>query len=161
MEKYIGKSVYKGTAIGPVSVLKKKDSLVKRIHIDNTEEELKRLDAAKERTMTQLGQLYEKALQEVGEVNAAIFEVHQMMLEDDDYQDAIHSMIQNEEVNAEYAVAVTGDNLQRCSPTWMMNICRPALRMSGISPTGSSAICPGRSRLTGVPWSRRSLWQMI
>ena len=75
MEKYIGKSVYKGTAIGPVSVLKKKDSLVKRIHIDNTEEELKRLDAAKERTMTQLGQLYEKALQEVGEVNAAIFEV--------------------------------------------------------------------------------------
>lgn len=101
--------------------------------------------------MTQLGQLYEKALQEVGEVNAAIFEVHQMMLEDDDYQDAIHSMIQNEEVNAEYAVAVTGDNLQRCSPTWMMNICRPALRMSGISPTGSSAICPGRSRLTGVP----------
>ena len=60
--------------------------------------------------MTQLGQLYEKALQEVGEVNAAIFEVHQMMLEDDDYQDAIHSMIQNEEVNAEYAVAVTGDN---------------------------------------------------
>ena len=95
MEKYIGKSVYKGTAIGPVSVLKKKDSLVKRIHIDNTEEELKRLDAAKERTMTQLGQLYEKALQEVGEVNAAIFEVHQMMLEDDDYQDAIHSMIQN------------------------------------------------------------------
>ena len=110
MEKYIGKSVYKGTAIGPVSVLKKKDSLVKRIHIDNTAEELKRLDAAKDRTMTQLGQLYEKALQEVGEVNAAIFEVHQMMLEDDDYQDAIHSMIQNEEVNAEYAVAVTGDN---------------------------------------------------
>ena len=110
MEKYIGKSVYKGTAIGPVSVLKKKDSLVKRIHIDNTAEELKRLDAARERTMTQLGQLYEKALQEVGEVNAAIFEVHQMMLEDDDYQDAIHSMIQNEEVNAEYAVAVTGDN---------------------------------------------------
>ena len=110
MEKYIGKSVYKGTAIGPVSVLKKKDSLVKRIHIDNTAEELKRLDAAKERTMTQLAQLYEKALQEVGEVNAAIFEVHQMMLEDDDYQDAIHSMIQNEEVNAEYAVAVTGDN---------------------------------------------------
>ena len=73
--------------------MKKKDSLVKRIHIDNTAEELKRLDAAKERTMTQLGQLYEKALQEVGEVNAAIFEVHQMMLEDDDYQDAIHSMI--------------------------------------------------------------------
>ena len=110
MEKYIGKSVYKGIAIGPVCVLKKNDSLIKRTHIDNVEEELKRLDAAKERTLIQLGELYDKALQEVGEVNAAIFEVHQMMLEDDDYQDAIHNMIRNEAVNAEYAVAMTGDN---------------------------------------------------
>lgn len=110
MEKYIGKSVYKGTAIGPVSVLNKKDNVVKRVHIDQVDEELKRLDAAKERTFDQLGSLYDKALQEVGEVNAAIFEVHQMMLEDDDYQDAIRNMIRNEEVNAEYAVAVTGDN---------------------------------------------------
>ena len=104
--------------------MRKKDSLVKRIHIDNTEEELKRLDAAKERTMTQLAQLYEKALQEVGEVNAAIFEVHQMMLEDDDYQDAIHSMIQNEEVNAEYAVAVTGDNFAEMRSSWQMTLRR-------------------------------------
>lgn len=110
MEKYIGKSVYKGTAIGPVSVLNKKDNVVKRVHIDQVDEELKRLDAAKERTFDQLGSLYDKALQEVGEVNAAIFEVHQMMLEDDDYQDAIRNMICHEEVNAEYAVAVTGDN---------------------------------------------------
>lgn len=110
MEKYIGKSVYKGIAIGPVSVLNKKDNVVKRVHIDQVNEELKRLDAAKERTFDQLGSLYDKALQEVGEVNAAIFEVHQMMLEDDDYQDAIRNMICNEEVNAEYAVAVTGDN---------------------------------------------------
>ena len=110
MEKYIGKSVYKGIAIGPVSVLNKKDNVVKRVHIDKVDEELKRLDAAKERTFDQLGSLYDKALQEVGEVNAAIFEVHQMMLEDDDYQDAIRNMICNEEVNAEYAVAVTGDN---------------------------------------------------
>ena len=110
MEKYIGKSVYKGIAIGPVSVLNKKDNVVKRVHIDQVDEELKRLDAAKERTFDQLGSLYDKALQEVGEVNAAIFEVHQMMLEDDDYQDAIRNMICNEEVNAEYAVAVTGDN---------------------------------------------------
>ncbi len=110
MEKYIGKSVYKGIAIGPVSVLNKKDNVVKRVHIDQVDEELKRLDAAKERTFDQLGSLYDKALQEVGEVNAAIFEVHQMMLEDDDYQDAIRNMIRNEEVNAEYAVAVTGDN---------------------------------------------------
>ncbi len=110
MEKYIGKSVYKGIAIGPVSVLNKKDNVVKRVHIDQVDGELKRLDAAKERTFDQLGSLYDKALQEVGEVNAAIFEVHQMMLEDDDYQDAIRNMICNEEVNAEYAVAVTGDN---------------------------------------------------
>lgn len=110
MEKYIGKSVYKGIAIGPVSVLNKKDNVVKRVHIDQVDEELKRLDAAKKRTFDQLGSLYDKALQEVGEVNAAIFEVHQMMLEDDDYQDAIRNMICNEEVNAEYAVAVTGDN---------------------------------------------------
>ena len=110
MEKHIGKSVYKGIAIGSIKVLKNKDSLVKRTRIDRIEDELNRLEAAKELTFSQLGDLYEKALQEVGEVNAAIFEVHQMMLEDDDYQDAIHAMIENEQVNAEYAVAVTGDN---------------------------------------------------
>ena len=110
MEKYIGKSVYKGTAIGPINVLKKKDDIVKRQHIEDVAAELERLEAAKEQAQAQLGTLYEKALREVGEVNAQIFEVHQMMLEDEDYQDAIHSMIETEEVNAEYAVAVTGDN---------------------------------------------------
>ena len=110
MEKYIGKSVYKGTAIGPINVLKKKEGFVKRQHITDVAAELERLEAAKAQAQSQLGALYEKALQEVGEVNAQIFEVHQMMLEDEDYQDAIHSMIETEEVNAEYAVAVTGDN---------------------------------------------------
>ena len=110
MEKYIGKSVYKGTAIGPINVLKKSDGIVKRQHIEDVAAELERLEAAKAQAQAQLGALYEKALQEVGEVNAQIFEVHQMMLEDEDYQDAIHSMIETEEVNAEYAVAVTGDN---------------------------------------------------
>ena len=110
MEKYIGKSVYKGTAIGPINVLKKKDDIVKRCHIEDVAAEFERLEAAKEQAQAQLGALYEKALQEVGEVNAQIFEVHQMMLEDEDYLDAIHSMIETEEVNAEYAVAVTGDN---------------------------------------------------
>lgn len=110
MTEYTGKSVYKGTAIGEIRVLKKKDSLVKRVHIDDVEAELTRLESAKQQTLTQLQSLYEKALQEVGEANAAIFEVHQMMLEDEDYQDAILGMIRNEEVNAEYAVAVTGDN---------------------------------------------------
>ncbi len=110
MTEYTGKSVYKGTAIGEIRVLKKKDSLVKRVHIDDVEAELTRLESAKQQTLTQLQSLYEKALQEVGEANAAIFEVHQMMLEDEDYQDAILGMISNEEVYAEYAVAVTGDN---------------------------------------------------
>lgn len=113
MEKYMGKSVYKGTAIGPVNVLKKRDSVIRRVHVEDTEGELRRLDEAKEQALLQLSQLYDKALQEVGEVNAAIFEVHQMMLEDDDYQDSIRSMIRNEQVNAEYAVAVTGDNFAK------------------------------------------------
>ena len=110
MEKYIGKSVYKGTAIGPVNVLKKSESLIKRVHVENVDEELKRLDKAKEKTLQQLARLYDKALKEVGKVNAEIFEVHQIMLEDEDYQDAIHNMICNENVNAEYAVSITGDN---------------------------------------------------
>ena len=110
MTEYTGKSVYKGTAIGEIRVLKKKESLVKRVHIDDVEAEVARLEDAKQQTLSQLQSLYEKALQEVGEANAAIFEVHQMMLEDEDYQDAILGMIRNEEVNAEYAVAVTGDN---------------------------------------------------
>lgn len=110
MEKYIGKSVYKGTAIGPVNVLKKSESLIKRVHVENVDEELKRLDKAKEKTLQQLVRLYDKALKEVGKVNAEIFEVHQIMLEDEDYQDAIHNMICNENVNAEYAVSITGDN---------------------------------------------------
>ena len=113
MEKYMGKSVYKGTAIGPVNVLKKRDSIIRRVHVEDTEGELRRLDEAKEQALLQLSRLYDKALQEVGEVNAAIFEVHQMMLEDDDYQDSIRSMIRNEQVNAEYAVAVTGDNFAK------------------------------------------------
>lgn len=82
MEKYIGKSVYKGTAIGPVNVLKKSESLIKRVHVENVDEELKRLDKAKEKTLQQLVRLYDKALKEVGKVNAEIFEVHQIMLED-------------------------------------------------------------------------------
>ena len=84
-----------------------------------------------------------------------------MMLEDDDYQDAIHSMIQNEEVNAEYAVAVTGDNFAEMFANMDDEYMQARSADVRISPTGSSAICPGRSRLTGVPWSRRSLWQMI
>lgn len=110
MLKLSGKSVYKGIAIGPVVVLKKNDQQVTRVKIADVAEELSRLEAAGEKSKEQLQKLYEKALKEVGEASAAIFEVHQMMLEDDDYLDAIHNMISTEMINAEYAVAVTGDN---------------------------------------------------
>ena len=110
MQYFQGKSVYKGIAMGPIVVLKKNDYQVKRIRIEDTEAEVKRMDEALKASQEQLQKLYDKAVKEVGEASAAIFEVHQMMLEDEDYQDAICNMIRNEMVNAEYAVAVTGDN---------------------------------------------------
>ena len=110
MVKLSGKAVYKGVVIGPVAVLKKDDQKVKRTKITDVDAELARLKQAGEQAAEQLQRLYDKAVKEVGEASAAIFEVHQMMLEDDDYLDAIHNMIQTEMVNAEYAVAVTGDN---------------------------------------------------
>ena len=110
MKKYTGKSVYKGIAMGPLSVLKKTDDQVKRSKIEDPEAEIVRVTDAIGASKAQLQKLYDKALKEVGEANAAIFEVHQMMLEVDDYLDAIHNMIRTENVNGEYAVAVTGDN---------------------------------------------------
>lgn len=110
MMKFGGKPVYKGIVLGPVAVLKKNDSQVKRSRIGDAQEELARLDRANEQSKQQLQRLYEKAVAEVGEASAAVFEVHQMMLEDEDYQEAIRSMICTEMVNAEYAAAVTGDN---------------------------------------------------
>lgn len=110
MLKLSGKSVYKGIAMGPAVILRKNDQQVKRSKITDAEAEIIRLKKAGEKSAEQLQNLYEKALKEVGESSAAIFEVHQMMLEDEDYLDAIHSMIRTEMVNAEYAVAVTGDN---------------------------------------------------
>ena len=110
MLKLSGKSVYKGIALGPVVVLKKNDQQVTREKIADADEELARLETAGEKSKEQLQDLYEKALKEVGEASAAIFEVHQMMLEDEDYLDAIHNMIRTEMINAEYAAAVTGDN---------------------------------------------------
>lgn len=110
MVKLSGKAVYKGVVLGPVAVLKKDDQQIKRIKITDADAELARVDKAGEQAQAQLKKLYDKAVKEVGESSAAIFEVHQMMLEDDDYLDAIHNMIRTEMVNAEYAVAVTGDN---------------------------------------------------
>lgn len=110
MMKFSGKSVYKGIVMGPVVVLKNNDEVVKRKKIENADEEIRRVEAAASLANEQLQRLYDKAVKEVGEASAAIFEVHQMMLEDDDYRDAIQNMINTENVNAEYAVAVTGDN---------------------------------------------------
>lgn len=113
MMEYQGKVVYKGIAVGPALVLKNRDVQVKRIRTENSGVELGRLKDAVSCAKEQLQRLYDKALKEVGESNAAIFEVHQMMLDDDDYQESIQSMIEKEKVNAEYAVAVTGDNFSQ------------------------------------------------
>lgn len=110
MQCFFGKSVYKGIVLGPVVVLRKNDSQVRRKKTEDVESEIRRVEKAGEQAKEQLQKLYDKAVKEVGEASAAIFEVHQMMLEDEDYLDAIHNMIQTEKVNAEYAVAVTGDN---------------------------------------------------
>lgn len=110
MIEFIGKSVYKGIAMGKVLVMGKEEDIVKREKIEDTNAELLRLGNAIKKSQKQLQDLYEKAVKEVGEASAAIFEVHQMMMEDEDYLDAIHNMICNENVNAEFAVATTGDN---------------------------------------------------
>ena len=110
MQYFQGKSVYKGIVMGPVAVLKKNDDQVKRARIEDPEAEVKRVKEAVEVSKKQLGRLYDKAVREVGEASAAIFEVHQMMLEDEDYLESMENMIRIELVNAEYAAAATGDN---------------------------------------------------
>lgn len=110
MQYFQGKSVYKGIVMGPVAVLKKNDYQVKRARIEDSEAEVKRVKEAVEVSKKQLGRLYDKAVREVGEASAAIFEVHQMMLEDEDYLESMENMIRTELVNAEYAAAATGDN---------------------------------------------------
>lgn len=110
METYNGKSIFQGIAVGKILFYEKQEAEVKRVKVENKEAELKRYEEAKQTAIAQLQKLYEKACKEVGEVNAAVFEVHQMMLEDEDYNDSVRNMIEQQEVNAEYAVAQTGDN---------------------------------------------------
>lgn len=110
MLKFSGKSVYKGIAMGKVVVLKKNDSPVVRGRIADADAEMERVNTALEQAKEQLGKLYDKAVKEVGEENAAIFEVHQMLLEDEDYLESIENTIRTEMVNAEFAVATAGDN---------------------------------------------------
>lgn len=110
MQIFEGKSVFGGIAMGKIRVYKKDAQQVKRVKVADEEAEIARYVQARDTAMQQLQQLYEKALQEIGETNAAIFEVHQMMLEDDDYNESVENIIRMEQVNAEYAVASTGDN---------------------------------------------------
>lgn len=110
MKKYQGKGVYGAIAIGKISLLKKPDAEVKRIRVTDTENEKTRFEQAKMLAAEQLQAIYDKALKEVGEANAAIFEIHRMMLDDDDYNDSVNNIIDNRSVNAEYAVAITADN---------------------------------------------------
>ncbi|MCR4955728.1 MAG: phosphoenolpyruvate--protein phosphotransferase [Lachnospiraceae bacterium] len=110
MIQYQGKGVYGAIAIGKVSVFTKEDMTVKRTRIEDVEAEKARVCKAKEESIEQLGGIYEKALKEVGEDNAQIFEVHMMLLDDEDYNESVNTIIETQEVNAEYAVAVTSDN---------------------------------------------------
>ena len=110
MQIYNGKSGFGGIAIGKISVYQKKEQQVKRVKIDDPEQEMARYEKAKAEGIKQLQGLYDKALREVGEANAAIFEVHQMMMEDDGYNESVENIIRSQGVNAEYAVATTGDN---------------------------------------------------
>lgn len=110
MECLKGKSAYAGIALGKIAVLNKENNVVKRVKIDNPEQELERIEKAREAAKAQLQVLYDKAVKEVGETSAAIFEVHQMMLEDDDFNEAIENIVRTQMVNAEYAVATAGDD---------------------------------------------------
>lgn len=110
MLKFSGSSVFGGVAIGKLAIFQKNENKVERRHIKDAEQEIARFEKAKEEALKQLQGLYDKALKDVGEANAMIFEVHQMMLEDLDYQDSIHYMIKEQQINAEYAVAQTSDN---------------------------------------------------
>ena len=113
METYTGKSIFKGIAIGKILFYQKGEQPVKRMKIEDTAEQIKRYEDARAKAAEQLQGLYEKALKEVGEANAAVFEVHQMMLEDDDYIDSVVNIIETQQVNAEFAVATTGDNFAK------------------------------------------------
>lgn len=113
MEQYKGKSIFNGIAIGRIKYYEKNQQVVKRVKIEEPQEEIKRYEEAKQKAIKALNNLYEKALVDVGEANAMIFEIHAMMLEDDDYNDSIYNIIKNDCVNAEFAVATTGDNFSR------------------------------------------------
>ncbi|WP_070040605.1 phosphoenolpyruvate--protein phosphotransferase [Robinsoniella peoriensis] len=108
-----GKGVFGGIAIGEIAFYKRAEGQVQRKRVEDTSSEIQRFESAKDKAIEQLGELYDKAVQEVGEGNAMIFQVHQMMLDDLDYVEAITNMVTTQQVNAEYAVAATGDNFSQ------------------------------------------------
>ena len=110
---YEGKAVFEGVAIGKISVYAKNEQSVKRIKVEDTAAEIERYAKARDKSIEQLKALYEKAVKEVGEASAEIFEAHQLMVDDEDYIESVENIIESEEVNAEYAVAVTGDNFAK------------------------------------------------
>ena len=110
---YEGKAVFEGVAIGKLSVYKKNEETVKREKVTDVEAEVARYAAARETATEQLQALYEKAVKEVGEAGAEIFEAHQMMVEDGDFIDSAENIIRTQSVNAEFAVAATGDNFKK------------------------------------------------
>lgn len=110
MQVATGKSILNGIAIGPLRIYRKEDTQTVVSSTLAPEEELARFEAARLKAQEQLAALYEKALDEVGEDNAAIFEIHQMMLEDEDYLDAVKGIIETQNATAEYAATTTGDN---------------------------------------------------
>lgn len=113
MKTYTGKGIYNAIAIGKISLFKKQNDNVSRIHIENPDEEKERYEKAKELSSAQLDEIYEEALKEVGEAHAAIFRIQHMLLKDDDYNDSVYNIIYAQMLNAEYAVAVTSDNFVR------------------------------------------------
>ena len=113
MQEITGKIAFGGIAIGKIREISKENNVVRRVKVDDVEAEKARFEAARDQASEELGVLYEKAVKEVGEANAAIFEVHQMMLEDEDYLDSIRNIIETQNVNAEFAVATTGDNFAK------------------------------------------------
>lgn len=142
-----GKSVFGGVAIGKIQFYKRNEITIKRTRVEDVEAEVERFQNAKAKTLELLKGLYEKALEDVGEANAMIFEAHQLMLEDPDYVESIENIIRTQDVNAEYAIGATADNLQQFLKLWTMLICREEQQMSEMSQSGSFRHYPVRMKL--------------
>lgn len=113
MTEYTGKGAGGGIAVGKIMIYKRQNIQVNPVKVHNVEDELARFENAKQAALEQLGSVYEKALTDVGEENAQVFEIHMMMIEDEDYNDAITEMISNQSVNAEYAVSCASDSFSQ------------------------------------------------